>query len=114
MDHAEVEEGEVVVGFAVAAGLDSAFRFEPGVGAFDGPAVAAQRVTGLVVSSPAAPDLGCRLIAGDRLPRAPSFADPRLDLPLAKGLVECFGVVAAVSPYFLGSDLPVGERVDQG
>ena len=38
-DHAEVEEGEVVVGFAVAAGGDAAFCFQPGVGAFDRPAV---------------------------------------------------------------------------
>jgi hypothetical protein len=38
-DHAEVEEGEVVVGFAVAAGGDAAFCFQPGVGAFDREAV---------------------------------------------------------------------------
>jgi len=43
-DHAEVEEGEVVVGFAVVAGGDAAFCFQPGVGAFDREAVRRLRV----------------------------------------------------------------------
>ena len=75
-DHAEVEEGEVVVGFAVAAGRDPSFRFQPGVGSFDGPAVSCLRVTCFDPSFLAAPDLADDLARGDRLPGATALADP--------------------------------------
>lgn len=78
-----MEEGEVVVGFAVAAGGDSAFGFQPGVGAFDRPAVACLWVAGFQPSFLASPDLAGRGALGDRLARAARSADPRLDLAFA-------------------------------
>ena len=48
---------KVVVGFAVAAGGDPAFRFQPGVGAFDRPAVSGLRVACLELGVSSAPDL---------------------------------------------------------
>ena len=82
-DHAEVEEGEVVVGFAVAAGVDAAHCFQPGVGAFDGPAVACLWVAGFDAAFFAAPDFAAALPGRDRLAGAAWLADPRLDLTFA-------------------------------
>jgi hypothetical protein len=66
-DHSEVEEGEVVVGFAVASGGDPSFCFQPGVGAFDGPAVSGLRVACFEPAFLAAPDQAGALVAGDRV-----------------------------------------------
>ncbi len=112
-DHAEVEEGEVVVGFAVATGGDPAFRFQPGVGAFDRPAVSGLRITGLEPAFLAAPDHAGGLGDWDRFVRQTSLADPRLDLALAECLFERSGVVAAVCPDLAGTDLALEQRVDQ-
>jgi len=103
-DHAEVEEGEVVVGFAVAAGGDAAFRFQPGVGAFDRPAVSGLRVACLESAFLAAPDLASGLAGWDRLVRSASFADPGLDRAFAESVREWVGVVAAVGPDLVGTD----------
>lgn len=108
-----MEEGEVVVGFAVASGVDAAFCFEPGVGAFDGPAVAGLGVGGFEASSAAAPDLAGWCAFGDRVAGAAWFADPRFDLAFAEGLVERFAVVGAVGPELSGDDRAFGERVEQ-
>jgi hypothetical protein len=78
-----VEEGEVVVGVSVAAGRDPSSCFEPGVGAFDGPAVACLWVGGFGVACAAAPDLALWLVGRDRLAAWAAFADPWLDLALA-------------------------------
>jgi hypothetical protein len=78
-DHAEVEEGEVVVGFAVAAGGDAPLRFQPGVGAFDRPAVTRLGVGGLEPPFLAAPDGAGGGAGGDRRAGGAWFADPRLD-----------------------------------
>lgn len=85
-----MEEGEVVVGFAVAAGVDAAFGFEPGVGAFDGPAVACLGVGGFDAAAAAAPDFAGWGAFGDRVAGAAGFADPWFDLAVAQGLFECF------------------------
>lgn len=82
-DHPEVEEGEVVVGFAVAAGGDAPFGFQPGVCAFDGPAVAGLRVACLDPSSFAAPDRARWCPARDWVAGAAPLADPRLDRAFA-------------------------------
>jgi hypothetical protein len=87
-DHRELEEGLVGVGFAVAAGGDAAAGFQPGVGAFDGPAVAGLRVAGLGRAFAAAPD-GRRLL-WRRLAAAAPLADPRLD-PAREQLLLEFG-----------------------
>ena len=107
-----MEEGEVVVGFAVASGVDAAFCFEPGVGAFDGPAVAGLRVGGFDASSAAAPDLAGWCAFGDRLAGAAGVADPWFDRAFAKGLVEGFACVGAVGPELSGDDRAFGERVE--
>jgi hypothetical protein len=78
-----VEEGEVVVGFAVAAGCDSSSCFEPGVGALDRPAVACLGVACFELSFFAAPDLSGWCSGWDRLAAAAFLADPGLDLAFA-------------------------------
>lgn len=83
MEHAYVEEGEVVVGFAVASGGDPAFCFQPGVGAFDRPAVARLLVVRLQLSLLAAPDLAYGLSLWEWVAGAAAFADTGLDLALA-------------------------------
>ena len=108
-----MEEGEVVVGFAVAAGGDAAHCFEPGVGAFDGPAVAGLRVAGFDASLFAAPDFAAALSCGDRVAGAAWLADPRLDLALGESLFERGGGVAAVCPELVGVDAGGGELVEQ-
>jgi hypothetical protein len=67
VEHAEVQEGEVVLGLAIASSGDPASSFQPGIGALDRPAMARQRVTRLQLSLLAAPDLARRLPGGDRL-----------------------------------------------
>jgi hypothetical protein len=47
VEHAEVQEGEVVLCLAVAAGGDPASRFQPGVRALDRPAMSCLRITRL-------------------------------------------------------------------
>ena len=81
-----MEEGEVVGGFAVAAGCDAAFRFQPGVGAFDGEALAGLPVGCLGVFVAAAPDGGRGL--GGGVCGSAAFADPRFDVALAEGSFE--------------------------
>jgi len=108
-----VEEGEVVVGFDVAAGGDPSSGFQPGVGAFDGPAVAGLGVAGFDASLFAAPDLDRRCAGGDRLAWPAWFADPRLDLALAECLVDCFGGVAAVCPQLGRADAAGEQLIDE-
>jgi len=93
-----VEEGEVGVGFAVASGGDPAFRFQPGVGAFDGPAVACVRIGGFEPSFLAAPDLAGRGACRDWLAAAAWLADPRFDLTLTQRSVDRVGGITAVGP----------------
>src|SRR5439155_25309493 len=87
-DHAEVEEGEVVVGFAVAAGGDAAFCFQPGVGALDGEAMMRVAVGGAQPSLLSAPHLSRRRSGRDRFAFAARLADPWLDRALAQGLLD--------------------------
>ncbi len=82
-----MEEGEVVVGFAVAAGGDAAECFEPGVGAFDGPAVTRLRVAGFDSSFFAAPDFAAALPGRDRVAGPAWLTDPRFDLALLQCLL---------------------------
>ena len=93
-----MQEGEVVVGFAIAAGGDAAFRLQPGVRAFDGPTVPRLRVACLQPPFLAAPDLARGRAGGDRLAFASRFADPRFDRALAQRLLERRRGVAAVGP----------------
>jgi hypothetical protein len=82
-DHGELEEGLVGVGFAVAAGRDSASVAEPGVGAFDRPALARKRIGGLEPALAATPDLAGWGVGGDRLAWLAGLADPGRDLAFA-------------------------------
>jgi hypothetical protein len=109
-----VEECEVVVGFAVAAGGDAALGFEPGVRSFDRPAVARFSVVCFERAFLAAPDLAAGLAGRDGFVGSSSFADPRLDLAFAQGLLELRRVVAAVGPDLAWTDLACDQRVDQG
>ena len=100
-----MEEGEVVVGLALAAGGDAPFCFQPGVGAFDGPAVAGLRVgacaaVGVCLATPR----GCWCAVRDRLACSARLGDARLDLALAQCLLERGRGVAAVCPQLPGPD----------
>ena len=112
-DHGELDEGEVVVGFAVAAGRDSGSCFKPGVGAFDWPAVAGESVGAGAAALFAAPDFAGWCAVGDRLAGSASFADSWLDSALAERLFERGGVVAAVGPELGGPDLAGEQLVDE-
>lgn len=108
-----MEEGEVVVGFAVAAGGDAAFGFEPGVGAFDWEAVFGLWVGCAEPSCLSAQDLACWCSGRDRLALAAWLADPRLDRALVEGLLDFFGGVAAVGPQLSWSYPLREQRVDE-
>ena len=108
-----MEEGEVVVGFAVAAGGDAAFGFQPGVGTFDGPALTGERVWGFRLALAAAPDLAPRRAGWEWVAGAAAFADPGFDLAGAQGVFELCGVVAAVGPELAGLDPATGECVQE-
>ncbi len=108
-----MKEGEVVVGFAVAAGGDPAFGFQPGVGALDRPAMAGLPIARFGPSFLATPDLVSGLAGGDRFVRTAALADSRFDLALAQRLRERLGVVAAVCPQFGGPQRALEQRVDQ-
>lgn len=108
-----MEEGEVVVGFAVAAGVDAAHCFQPGVGAFDGPAVTGLRVAGFDASFFAAPDFAAALSVWDRVAGSAWLADAGADLSLGESLLERRGGVAAVCPELVGVDAGGGELVEQ-
>jgi hypothetical protein len=112
-DHPELEEGEVVVGLAVAAGGDPAPGFQPRVGAFDGPAVPRLRVGGAESPAAAAPDLTGRCAQRRRLAGAARFADPGLDLACAQLLLELGGGVAAVGPQLVRFDPALEQLIDQ-
>jgi hypothetical protein len=92
----EVGGVDVAVGFAADAEAFEAA--EPGVGAFDDPAVAG---VGVSAASAAAP-VGVSAAA--------AFADPGLDVAVAELLVEVVGVVAAVGPE-LGWLVVLGEEL---
>lgn len=108
-----MEEGEVVVGFAVAAGGDAAHCFQPGVGAFDRPAVTCLWITGFDASFFAAPDFAALLSVGDRVAGAAWLADAGADPALGEALLERCGGVAAVCPQLAGLDSGGGELVEQ-
>jgi hypothetical protein len=74
----EVDEGEVELGSAFPACGEAAVVVEPGVGAFDCPAVAAERVAGAALAGVAA------------------FCDHGVDLTVFEGGAEGCAVVAAV------------------
>jgi len=113
VEHAEVEEGEVVVGLAIASGGDPSSCFQPGVCALDRPALAGLRVARLQPPLLAPPDLVGSLPGRDRLgglaPPADAGADPALG---ERPLVRLRGV-AAVGPELERMDPGRGERVEQ-
>ena len=98
-DHRELEEGEVVVGFVVAAGGDAAFGFQPGVGTFDGPALTGERVWGFRLALAAAPDLAPGRAGWEWVAGAAAFADPGFDLAGAQGV---FGEPGVDVPRVVG------------
>jgi hypothetical protein len=108
-----VEEGEVVVGLALAPRRDPSSCFQPGVRALDGPAVTCERVGSFEPSLLAAPDLACRRAGGDRLARAARLADARLDLALAQGLLDRARGIGAVGPELTRVDAALGEGIEQ-
>ena len=112
-DHAEAEEGEVVGVFAVAAGGDPSSCFQPGVGAFDWPAVAALGVVGFEVALAAPPDFPCRAAGRDRFARAAALADLGGDAALEEPCAVVGAVVAAVGPDLVWPDSLLDELVDE-
>jgi len=109
-----VKECEVVVGFAVSSGADPAFGFEPGVGAFDGPAVARLGVAGFDLSSFAAPDLASGGAFWDRVAGAAGPADPGFDSSFDQSGLERSAVVAAVGPELTRPEFALEQVVCQG
>jgi hypothetical protein len=81
----ELGEGEVELGSPFPARRDAAVGVEPGVGAFDRPA------------------LGCLRVAGASLAARSFLDDPRLDAALAQRGADVFGVIAAVGEQLIGS-----------
>jgi hypothetical protein len=61
----------------------------------------------------AAPDLVAGRAGRARVAGAAAFADPRFDLAGLQGLLELFGVVAAVGPELARLDPALGERVQE-
>jgi hypothetical protein len=108
-----VDEGEVVVGFAIAAGRDSWFGFQPGVGAFDWPAVAGLRVGDFEPSLLPAPDFAYGGAVGDWVAGAAWLADPGFDLALAQRMFDRLGGVAAVGPELARPDPLREQLIDQ-
>lgn len=112
-DGSELEEGEVGVGFAVAADLDSAAAAQPGVGALDRPALPGQGVGCLESFLFPDPDLahGCAWL--DRLGSVARFADVGLDPSLSELGEQLVGVVAAVGAELDRDAAARGELVEQ-
>lgn len=108
-----MEEGEVVIGVAVATRCDPTSCFEPGVGAFDGPAVSYLRVACFDPSLFAAPDLTGWCARRDRFAGAAWFADLWFDLAFEQGSVDRFGGVAAVGPELVGLDAACEQFIDE-
>jgi hypothetical protein len=105
----ELQQGGVQLGSSFPAGRDASPVVQPGVGAFDRPAVAAVRVGRFRLAFTAAPDFagagGCGL-AG-----AAASADPWLDLAGAYSLALPVGVVAAVGPQLVWPPLVAFEEL---
>jgi len=93
-----VQEGEVVVGLAIATGGDATAVLQPGVGSLDRPALASKRVCGSQPAPPAPPHLSGRRPFWDRLAGAPRLRDTRLDLTQAQGVLQRLRGIAAISP----------------
>jgi hypothetical protein len=108
-----LEEGEVVVGFAIATGGDAAERFQPGIRALDRPALSGVAIGPLQRSLAAPPDLAGRLSGHRRLPAQASPADPRLDRAGEQFLFEPLRVIATVGPQLAGLETALDQRVDQ-
>jgi len=94
----EFGEGEVELGTAFPADRDAAVVVEPGVGAFDRPA------------------LGCLRVASASLTAWSFLDDARIDPALAQRDTDVFGVVAAVGEQLVGPLAPPApqarDRVD--
>jgi hypothetical protein len=89
-------EGEVELGSSFPAGRDAPVCVQPGVGAFDRPA------------------LGCLRVAGAAFTWPSFLDDARFDAALADRSAEVFGVVAAVGEERVGAiAAPVAQRRDR-
>jgi len=106
-----LEHGEVELGPALPAGADPAPVVQPGVGAFDRPAVPSGGVGRRLSALPTAPDLA--RARRERVALAPSSADLRLDPPRPQLLTQRLGVVAAVGPELAGAQAAGEQLVDQ-
>jgi hypothetical protein len=104
----------VGAGFAVAAGADPAEGFQPGVGAFDWPAVAGVGVGGFQPPVFAAPDFADGDARGDRLAGSAGLADPGVDPQLGQGVFVFAGGVAAVGPELARVEAGYEQPFEQG
>ena len=112
-DHPELQEGEVVLGLAVAAGADPPQRRQPGVGALDRPAMTGLRVARFQAPLLSPPDLVARRPGRDRLAAAARLADPGADPALGeRPLVRSRGI-AAVGPELARLDAGLSEPLEQ-
>jgi hypothetical protein len=111
----EGEVGEVDLAVGFGAGVESFEAAEPGVGAFDDPAVAGVRVACAdVVFAAASFRLSGLLVVGGWVAGAAALADLRDDRPFEECLAQRVAAVAAVGP---DRERPVAgrpDRVDQG
>jgi hypothetical protein len=108
-----VEEGEVVVGFAITADGDPTAVLQPSIRPLDRPALTGQGVSGSQPALSSPPHLAGRRALGDRLACAARLADPRLDLTFAQGLLECGRGIAAIGPQLAGVDAATSEGIHE-
>ena len=113
LDEGDGEVGGVDVAVGFGADGESSEAAQPGVGAFDDPAVAGERVAGAGDASASAAALSLCLAGGERVAGSASFADLGGDPAGAEFVAERFAAVAAVGPDLAGPVAGSGERVDQ-
>lgn len=108
-----MQEGEVVGGFPVSSGRDSAHALHPGVGALHGPTLGCLGISGPDCSLLAAPDFPTLETLQDRLSGLSPLRDMRLDLSGEERLAQGGGVIAAIGPDSSGMDASGKERVNE-
>ena len=112
-EEGEGEVGEVDVAVGFGADGESSEAAEPGVGAFDDPAVAGEWVAGAGDAFASAGAWPACLVGEERVACSAAFADLGSHSAGAELFAKGFAAVAAVGPDLAGLVADVGERVDE-
>jgi hypothetical protein len=110
----EREVGEVDAAVGFGADAEAAEAAEPGVCAFDDPAVAGEWVAGSEHALAAAGAESCSLPGSRRFSSAAALADLGLDPTRLELLAQCAAAVAAVGPELVWPVAGGAEEVDEG